>query len=670
MIQTPKELTDRIRDRMNEAAIDRTRVATAMTLDMRFYEGHQWETRAGAAIVSTASAGRRIIPNTDPDSSELRVTQNDTTMLVSASAAATFPMALEPSAETPERDGGVASTSRTQVLEDTTLVAVEKSGLLSAARMANFMRCVCGVWGVGWSMQIGEQEIDGEKYTDRAVRAFDFHPMRLALDPACQSGDLRDHDEILYEDVWSVHKLRSVFPGLKIDENQLSTIGQLAFNEVQIGSLTALGGYGHYAKMSRTKGARVFQLHVRDPASRTFPYMYIAVDLRRGEEPLTWVNSDDPATPFGGDGLPLALIHAYPRPNSWQSISDVAMVRDDQVRMNLVETYKYRVFKSYAGPQNYVERAWFGSAITDDEIQQRMNNRVGGLVIGSPPPGRQAERPQIVTPPQPSVAYSEESERARRNMSEKVSRSPQARGFDPKTHVPFQTTDRLLNEGDRVLSIRVNLDLEAYTDLQKVLLGTYIKNVQAASPSTLGILRKEGFDEHDIGVLLEADPVYPTCVLKLRESDVRHRPVTEKQQAIIQFAQIPNAMDPEDARRALTELDVPVTEEDRHMSRQIGKIVSMILDGMEWQPRPIGRYGAWLVAEMRRALLDRKALEDPAAAERLTRAIVLQQQSAAQESAMVQSIMQPAQQPQPQPAQPEPATVGEMLDQMASQTAA
>jgi hypothetical protein len=229
----------------------------------------------------------------------------------------------------------------------------------------------------------------------------------------------------------------------------------------------------------------------------------------------------------------------------------------------------------------------------------------------------------------------------------------------------FNTTQLLMQEGDRVLAIRTTEDIKAYEQILNVLLGTQIRHVQEQSIGTLAMLDEEGFDQQDISVLLEADPYYPACGIKLDESSVRYTSVNERRQTLTS-ALTAQAITPDTYAQGMAELDQALTLQDKYMKQQIDKRVNRCLLGEPWVPMPMGAYNTWCINSLTKAQFDDRVAMDPMAQQRLAQGIQAQQQMMMQEQMAtnpeIQMQMMMAQQQQPAPEE-QPQTLEDVLTQ-------
>lgn len=685
LLQAPREVEQYVKDKDSAAAQTRQAYAARSGTDAAYAEGVQWINYADVNFVNSTS-GRTFLPTSvNPDSNRLRVIMNVLSKRLYKVAGATWPSKMEATIDPPLRDGGVEASFYSQVMEDLYQAWIRKAELLGIRRQVNFRRTINGAHGVLLRLAHGKRtlSINGKtiEVNDTRLEAEDFHMLRLILDPAVPHRDLRKHEEVIYHDAWTVYKLRRMFPGIKIDEQRLKTIGDLTPYEQNMASLSGGRLFGAYRQYSKTKGARVYQIHAKDETGN-WGTMYSAVDLGNGE----WYcpNLDQPTTLFGGDGLPLVLYHGHQRADSPYSISDAALGKDAQDQMNVAMTQHVRAMRAHSGYNIVVDRNWFDPKVSDEDIRSDFTNRTGGIIKGKPR-DKNAQPPQWIHSPAPSPHMLEMVNMMKEDMLDSMFRSEVDLGV-VKTHVTKDNTEKALAASGQILGIRVEEDLGSDAQIGTVALGTLIALAKQNAPSVLGMMREEGFDEDDIGVVLAADPSYPTCNLTISASSIRYRAPDEFKSDLIALASLPvPAIDADQLTKGLVDIDMPATENDRQMGQEIDKAITRLLRGEPWNPLPLGpKYGKWCIADLELALFDKRARRDPNIQAAVAQALQLQQQVMVQQQiqndpALVvqqqqiasqerQSQMQAeAQAPAEQePQQAPPDTVGAMLDELAA----
>lgn len=652
----PEEVRDWLKERVETYRTVRSELGRKLIEDICMDHGKQWLMRGDDRIFNGNYLS--ALPTTwDPDSNHLRVTVNRTRRFRQKAEAATFTNQIDVEVFPPDLDCGVPGAMAATVMETLANVTVDKSSLLRAWRNANHMRSVCGRWLIGAGLsQLGTRSLNlptGQaNLPDARLRCFDTDFTKLTLDPAKLNLELPEHDEIVFSEVWTVTKIRRV---LGLDENalpddDLRTVGDLTSTYEMIRRLTGGRLFSHYATHSKTKGAWVHQIHLRDPQGY-FSTMLIAVE-KDNLSNLIVTNLANPVSPFGGCGLPFMEVCAHRASDGFGYESDVRMMKDDQDRLNLMETFKQRIVQRHSGFQWLVDKRSIYGGKSEEDFAQQFNNMVGGVnFYEGPTRDKMVQPPKMIQPPPPPPFIQEAINQIEDELRRDVHRSEGNFGVT-QTHVPNASFQRALEESDEVHGQRVREDLERGEEFVGTLVGTQIGLVHRASPSILGDLRDVGMEESDLAVILQSDPRKPPCRIKIRESTVRYRSYMSRRQDL-DLALQNKAISAFDYRMATSrDLDSPVTMDDQFYTRKAQQAAFAVLTGMEWTPMAAGPYSEVFISEFRKALFDKRAQADQNVQQRLTRAIIAQIQAQSAEVAMRATIEGQGQQQQggaPQP---------------------
>lgn len=644
------QLTEWLTGAIASASPQRAELIRRSTISRCYYEGVQWINRNSFSVQQSGNGMGRLLTTWNPDSSKLRVTVNRVTRFVIKASAATTPERFDP--EVLPMDGAFTldEVERAQTCERLLSYMIDRSGYLAVRRDVNTTRCVIGTAGVGLSMatirrkmMIEGQQVDTD---EKVVKAFEFDPSRLILDPACTARSLHDHEWVVYADSWTKERIRREW-GVELSDSECKPIGELAAMEVAMSSFSNSRVYSRYAANSKTLGSRVYEVFCKGPDNRF--KMYRIVD-KAGNK--VWVNRDNPESPWGGDGLPYELLHAHRRPESVWSIGDVDMLRDDQDKLNLLASLAYRIIQKNAGYQFIYDQRILPKGVNEDEFSQRFSNTVGGAIAIDA--GRKEDNrmpPTLIQHPQPSSTNLDMMRQAEIDMREQVFRSEGHFGVG-RSHVPFQTTQMLMENADQVLGVRVMEDIEIDSRMLEVLLGTTIRHAVEGSPVLLADLADRGFVEQDFLAMVRTDPTRLMLRVGVRESSVRYRSESQKRQDITQ-AVASNALSPMDLRMAMAgDIDSPVTQSDQRMLDNLRRLVVQCAAGVEWIAMPLGEYSAWAIGMLRQEMVESIRRGDVETAARLERGITAQAQIDAPPPAEGQ-------------APPPPQTMGELYSAVA-----
>lgn len=634
-------------------------------------EGQQWIPYNGTSGFGGNDPNRPRYTNMNPDTTQLIATINEITKLVHETSAMGFMDRLELEIPPGDLATDIEASRKATVMEAATNAMVNFTGYVSSARDSNYRRCVDGTYCMGWDIVINKRPMNlrgggTELVDDQVLKAFSFPSTELTLDPANQKRELNEHDYVIHSSVWPVQKLRRGL-GVEVNEAELQTCGELMGNELYANAISAGLLYANMVLYSRTKGARVFQIHKKDEHGR---FSSMLVGYRTGRREMKWVNFDNQDTPFGGCGLPFVMFHGYRRPESMWSVSDVSMLKDHQRRLNLLNTFFYRMLQSHAGAQWLISQNSMKSK-DSDESKNQFNNRVYGQVVYDPgTKDRPNPPPQLVKYADPPPFIQQAIERGREEMRDQVHR-PDITAGGTKTHVPNSSYQSALQGANQVLGGRSREDITAHEWMLNVGLGTVVKLAQEGSPSILGHLQRAGLDESDFAALSQADPYYPVDSIVVRESSIKYESKEQKEERLWKAVQLQAMPDPIKLRMALAALGIPLDEDDKDFFQFAQKATQGILMGQEWQPIQLGEYASMFITSFQRAIFSKRAQNDPETRDRLDRAINSQMQAvntATQAQATAeQPIVPPEENPQEQQAEggqeegPSEADLGQLL---------
>lgn len=569
----------------------------------------------------------RQLSNYVPDRAPIRATINRITKHIRGVAASTKPRMMEFDAVPDASAPGPGEFHVASIVESAGNAMSMMAGLIGAAQRANNERTVGGMHGLGLMIENPAVTLDGQPVTDARIKAFDFDVTRLSLDPANNSNDLRDHDYVLYTDVWTVHKIKRVLGEgalLGVDEEKMQTVGTLMPMEMRYYSVSGGSMYWQYAAHSKTKGARVHMLFCRHPSGR-FDRLYHAVELPtkvdKGGSPVRVINFDNPENPWGGTGMPMVLLMGHFRPGTRHAISDVGMMIDDQDKLNLLASIWFQSLYNYTGRAHWIaDKRWFGTKMDNQQIEQALRQSV---IVGDMGGGAETYkfRPKLETYPAPDMNIEALTRAYAEDIREQSFRTEQDVGR-LKSHV---TTPQLTmtNEAARqVLDDRTADDMSKYEQLGDVLAATGLRQTLLMRPTIIAQMQRSGLTVEDFVTVQQIDPDKPGAAIKMRSNSLRHRSREQRQQDL-QIAVQMQAIDPVTYRRTLAgELGLPLTELDRDVVEYAKRQARRVMAG---QPLDLVSLGPahlpMLLDELTKAMVSRQAEQVQGATERLSDAV-------------------------------------------------
>ena len=671
----PKQFVEFDRENTQASKIIREQHANRIGINQCYYEGVHY--------VTSNVRGRhgwrtgRLRTDYRAESQALRVQTNDYSRMIQKVAGGTNPKQIFIESLPPEFDLGIEAEAAAESHETLVNTLIRSSGFTAAAQKANFERTVAGTWGVGLTIRHRAGE-----HNNRTLEAFDFHPDHLILDPFVNRHELQTHNYVGFEGVWTLKKIRTTFPELapKLkDEMKFKTVGEL--DPIRINMNAVSGGrlYANYARHSKTRGARVRQWHIKGDGDR-FDQMFVFIEIPGELKPEEQVvNFENNESPFGGCGMPFAIIRGHRRTGAPSAIGlgDGDMFKVSQDMINLGESLWWRIQQTFGSPMIVVDRRAFGPKVTDEEITSQFTNRVGNVIIGNFSGRERGGSPLVPTltqPPAPQPAIRDGIDRHTDAMRESGHKSSASFG-DVKTHVPKDTFQRSEDDSGDVTDERIQSDIESYTQILRVMQGTGIKMVKEGSPQILGALRRAGMEPDGFADIIKQNENAPDTRILVLDQSVRNRSHRQRQ-VDLDNAAAGKLIDGVTWRLAKAkDLETPILARDKQMVQDGKRAVRRVLIGEEWEPVDLGEYSEMIIGFLRSALFDKVARKDPETRARLSRAMDAQRQKTLEVElasdpelavAQLQSQQQAATVEQ-SPAVPQPSTVGELLDGISAQ---
>lgn len=628
--QGEKKLKVFVRESLDSYADNRIALARRQARDILFYHAIQWIMHTFDADKPSYGEFRRLFDQWDPNKA-MRVTVDRTAYLMQKMAAGSHPSQMSVEGLAPEADRSVPAQFAAQVLETTANTLMDATGYRESRKIANLRRVIAGDWCVGMSIAMDEDGAAAD-----VMRFFDFDPTHLTFDPHNESRTLIDHEHYGFTDVWTYDRAVRTWPQLKkINKDELKTVGDLAPMHLELDSISLGTFFGRYKANSKSKGVLVHQWHLKgDRNGDRFEQMPVLVEAQkrdgsRDEEDsgLLWVNRNNPESPIGGDGAGCMMLHGHGAGMGMWSMSDVHMVRGDQNRINSMNTLFFRVLADYAHSKKLVDIRSIPNKVQVEDYRRKFNNRIGGIIEydSGVDKSRPANPPQYLTSPAPPTWIIEATRSYEEAMKQQAHRSDLNFGVG-KTHVPDATSQRLFEESDEVLGIRVREDAAADARFLVNLLGTGIDMAKRGSRQVLARLKVAGFGPEEFTAVAAADPLRPAVTLRVRS--IRHISDNTRRQQLDNLL-VNKGVSPMSYRREMAgTLDSPVFDDDRHMLQKARKAAMRVAAGEEWSPLLLGEHAETFLAEFRRIQLDDRVRRDPEAMARVQRAIVSQLQAA------------------------------------------
>jgi hypothetical protein len=628
-----KEVRQFTQDSIRDASHERNLFGAYAARCRCYYIGSQWIQQQSAPWHFQRWV--REATNWVGQQGPIRATINRTTKHTIQVASATSPEKLWVDGLPPDHSEGIIEARMADMMETTANAVIDDCGLLRIARRANFERTIDGAHGIGLAMDTWADTLDiqGQQVAvqNRKVRAFDFDYTRLTLDPHNQSPDLRDHDSIIYSEVFTESKLNRYFGQetmSRIDTKSLKTIESLMPVEMQFYALSGGTMYAPYHAFRHTKGALVHFLHFRSASGR-YDTQFAVIEAKptgdsRDKDHIV-VGMDDPRSAWGGDGLPYIVLYGHFRPTSRMPVSDVGMMIDDQDKLNLTASMYFQQLYDFTQYSYLVDKGFFGSRADDNQIREQLQSRV---IIGDNQRG--AAPPALMLRPNPSATVSADMDRFEGAMREQVFRTESHQG-KLKSHVTTTQFTGTVELTQIPLDDRITSDIAEYERIISVATGTTLGNLQASSPYTARLLTEAGMSPDDLGLLARTDPARIPATLSIRQETVRRRSRSQRKQDLVDAVSLGAIDGRMFAKTMASDLDMPLSSLDKQALRFGRDTAYSVMMGEPFTPLPLGLYSEAVIDEMRRAMMSDAAKRIPNAYQNLAQAIITQQEMMAAE---------------------------------------
>ena len=597
--KSEKELTDWVDDRMRETQTTRQAWAQYANKCRAYFNGTHWlKSGTGPDGLMRLYYNEMNTWLGEYDANEpMRVTINQITKHVLQSAASTNWTEMEVTAAQSHGSPSPDDVVNADLIEAVANVAIDQCRLRAAAETANFERCVDAMHGVGVRLQ--SCDLNGQR--DYDLRAFDFDGYQLCLDPTLKDHDLRAHPYVIYTEVLTLHAAERDFgPEImaKIDKDKLQTVAQLLPVELAFHGLSGGRMYSHLSQVSSQKAVRAHWVFLRGPGKR-FDRLYYVID-GIGPAGRSVVNFGNPANPYGGCGMPLAIKVGFRRPGEIFPISDVGMMIDEQDRLNAIASLFFQQMWDYTTNYVYlIDKGWFGDSRADTSKIQEMTR--GTHWIGNTNGQTRFQPPQLVSRPAPSQGLEMSMERARSEVRRANFQSDLHDG-QTKTHVADRTNQLAVELVEMPIDDRRDADVMAVAALIEVAAGTLLRAAQSGGVTLLLALKEAGLNQTLIGRALSLNPDRLPAKLVINRESVRRRSRGQQKRDLIEAVQYGAHLDPT-IRQALSELDYPLMQDDKAIERWANEAVARLITGDMWDAIPFGSSRETVFSALRRGMM-------------------------------------------------------------------
>ncbi len=500
-------------------------------------------------------------------------------------------------------------------------VGLKMSGYITAAQRSSFERHITGMHGHGFRYV---------KYPNGQIgfEQFDFDGYQLSLDPMNTSTNLLDHNYVHFTCVLTFdHAVRlygkEVFDRAGIKEDDLPTIGTLLPVEVGIARMSGGRMYQHYAQQANTKGIVVTESYFKDSPER-FGIRYVMADTGAGsanpnsmgqQRRRVLLNPDMPINPYLGTGMPMGLNSGWERTNSRFPISTVGLMVDDQIKNNLSASIWFQGLWMKQNPMLVVDKNSLAGNTTDpDSVWDQVSN---GVMLLQRTGERAAITPQYLSVPEPSIASMD----GFMYFSQQIRDSGFQSDLDEgklKSHVPASTSTLSAELTALPLEDQQNNDIRGYESVIECLGMCTIGLAVGGEVSVIKNLKNAGMTDHQLSRLSSIDVKSNPCSLRLAREHIVRR--SRSRMAFeLQFAVNAQSISPEEYRKAMADIDLPLVPEDKRRSSWLDEAILGIVLGEEYEPIPLGKSIEAFKSAIEGAMMEHH--KDPEVLDRLRKAL-------------------------------------------------
>ena len=589
------------------------------------FNGHQWIERLGV------SDGSKFVNRIDEQyqrngGGSVWTTVNQITEHIVRTRALTNPSRLEITGSSAASGADPERKAWGDILKAAANAGIRHSRILNAASRASFERQIAGIHGLGFRMIRNGNGGFG-------LEPFHFDGHQLSLDPENGSMDLMDHKNIVYtEPVTWDHAVsmfgEDVFAQAGITKDSLPTMGQIMPVEVEFHRLSGGRMYHHYAQHSKAPALVLSWAYHKDSSDR-FDRLYVMADtsqrsgatnvLRAGNGPTrrrVLLNPENPENPYGGSGLNIGQLHAWPRTGSRYPVSDVGLMIDHQRKVNIAATIHFQGLWNFINALLVVDQSMLSgsSNMTPDDIWDQVEQ---GMLMLDRSGGRGGVQPYYTQTPQPSPVAANDMDYFANKVRGASMQSPTHVG-ETKTHVSAEAVRESSELSQLPLDDRQNSDIAVYENILGCMASTIVGLADAGDESMIGLLRDEGLSDQQLSGLRSVPKDRMPVRLKLARDGVVRRSRSRRFQEL-QYLQSTGSVSPEMIRMLMSELDMPVSDADKESEQYAVEAVARVVRGEEIDNVPMRQMFPYFEREIVSAMMSHNA--DPEIVERLMQAL-------------------------------------------------
>ena len=218
---------------------------------------------------------------------------------------------------------------------------------------------------------------------------------------------------------------------------------------------------------------------------------------------------------------------------------------------------------------------------------------------------------------------------------------------------------RLMEEAGSVKDLIIQNDVQTYSDLLKVTLGTVRSIMDKPNRMLKRLIDLHGINQNDIKTFYELDPKMIRLSVRAREKSITQRSLVEREQQLNQALQMQTITPQEYWIGMATEIKQPILDIHDKTISWCNRSVEQIVNGQEWQGVSAVDPNVFKYCVNKALIgLDYTNAQDRGIIERLNRAIITQFTVTAESVAAEQAAIQGGQQQEQPQAPEEPQILG------------
>jgi hypothetical protein len=596
----PRDVLTRLSELRQAHGSVRADIAAKEALGLAYANGRHWTNVTAAGAMGSSVSVDVWDEDWDPRSSELRVVDNRIGPLVRRVAAGTNATRIEAQVSAPRHLQTIEFSQIARVAQMMLNGIEEDAGFTRTARNASSLR-----WRIGsvvLYLQLAKKRrqvppqvarlADGSplEVDDRWVR-WRYAPLSdLVWDVGNLRPTLEDHSVLALEEHLTATQFQQVYGPLEqfgLSEDELPEMGMVAPHKVSAAGIAGSSLFESFARQSKEKGLRVITLFETDPNDpQEWPLMFTVVDittgpLARNEVSGTVINWDDPRSPYGHKGLPLAKMDGFRRDDSVWAWGIPHVLMGHQDLLNIARSTQLQQMVSITRGMWLVDV----QVAKKETFATELGRGPGTILSWDSKRSKDVAPPQFIAPGSPHQEFVTVGADLALAMRESVHVTAANLGAG-KTHIPERVQFELLREGNTVIDNVLIQDADHYSSLLKTTLGTMRLAAEQPNRMLARLRDRHQLNEQQLGFFLRLDARNLHLSVQVRRHSIISRSTDERMLELNGALQLGLIDRAEHLIAMADELERPVVLAHEKQIQFIKNQILNIMEGMEWQGLP------------------------------------------------------------------------------------